>query len=183
MVRLALPIVAVQLGQMLMVWRTPSWWARLGRGDRAVALGNLYFFAAAIFGMGALMALDPVVAQRWARAMDVAVARGVQRGLILSLGLSLVATACCFRLGPCSLLHQPQHVADVAGATRASRSPGSSPSIFRRPASKPPGDEARRADRRAIVAGNLANVGLNYLGFTGTWVPCAGAVGSAWARR
>ena len=29
----------------------------------AVALGNLYFFTAAVFGMGVLMSLDPVVAQ------------------------------------------------------------------------------------------------------------------------
>ena len=32
-------------------------------GLGAVALGNVYFFAVAVFGMGVLMALDPLVAQ------------------------------------------------------------------------------------------------------------------------
>src|SRR5258705_3632135 len=94
MVRLALPIVAVQVGQMLMgVVDTIMVGHVSPDAIAAVALGNLYFFGAAIFGMGALMALDPVVAQAVVAGDTVGVARGVQRGLILALGLSVVATA------------------------------------------------------------------------------------------
>ena len=54
MVRLALPIVAVQLGQMLMgVVDTIMVGHVSAEAIAAVALGNLYFFGAAIFGMGA----------------------------------------------------------------------------------------------------------------------------------
>lgn len=64
MVHLALPIVVVQLGQMLMgVADTVMVGHVSAEAIAAVALGNLYFFGAAIFGMGALMALDPVVAR------------------------------------------------------------------------------------------------------------------------
>src|SRR5882672_2653794 len=116
MVRLALPIVVVQLGQMLMgVVDTVMVGHVSADAIAAVALGNLYFFGAAIFGMGGLMALDPVVAQAVGARDPVAVARGVQRGVILSLALSLVATALLLPARPVlGLLHQPEHVADVA---------------------------------------------------------------------
>ena len=55
----------------------------------AVALGNLYFFGCAILGMGALMGLDPVVAQAVGAGDHPAVARGVQRGLILAAIISV----------------------------------------------------------------------------------------------
>src|SRR5712671_7995952 len=116
MVRLALPIVAVQLGQMLMgVVDTIMVGHVSPDAIAAVALGNLYFFGAAIFGMGALMALDPVVAQAVGAGDHVAVARGVQRGLILALGLSVVATALLLPARPVlGLLRQPPGVSDVA---------------------------------------------------------------------
>ena len=55
----------------------------------AVALGNLYFFGCAILGMGALMGLDPVVAQALGAGDRPAVARGVQRGLLLAVLISV----------------------------------------------------------------------------------------------
>lgn len=64
MIRLALPMVAVQLGQMLMgVVDTVMVGRVSAEALAAVALGNLYFWGAAIFGLGVLLALDPVVAQ------------------------------------------------------------------------------------------------------------------------
>ena len=57
--RLALPIVIVQVGLMFMgVVDTIMVGHVSAAGLGAVALGNLYFFAAAIFGMGVLLALD-----------------------------------------------------------------------------------------------------------------------------
>ena len=62
--RLAVPVVAVQLGMMtlgvvdtIMVGRVSP--AHLA----AVALGNLYFFGVSVFGQGVLFALDPVISQ------------------------------------------------------------------------------------------------------------------------
>jgi MATE family multidrug resistance protein len=80
MVRLALPIVVVHLGQMLMGAVDTIMVGRVSaEAVGAIALGNLYFFGAAIFGMGVLMALDPVVAQAVGARDTEAVARGVQR--------------------------------------------------------------------------------------------------------
>ena len=185
MVRLAAPIVVVQLGQMLMgVVDTVMVGHVSAEAIAAVALGNLYFFGAAIFGMGALMALDPVVAQAVGAGDTVAVARGVQRGLILALGLSVVATALLIPAQPVlHLLRQPPEVADVAATYARIEIAGILP-FYLFGAMR----QSLQALKRiapivgAMVAGNLANVGLNYLWIYGHWgFPAAGAVGSAWA--
>ena len=185
MVRLALPIVVVQLGQMLMGVVDTVMVGRVSADAiAAVALGNLYFFGAAIFGMGALMALDPVVAQAVGAGDAVAVARGVQRGLILSLALSLVATALLLPARPVlALLHQPPHVADVAATYARIEIAGIVP-FYVFAALR----QSLQAFKRiapivgAMVVGNVVNAGLNYLWIYGKLgFPAAGAVGSAWA--
>ena len=83
--RLALPVVAAQLGLMLMGVVDTVMVGRLSaQALGAVALGNLYFFTAAVIGMGTLMALDPVVAQAVGARDEPAIARGLQRGVILA---------------------------------------------------------------------------------------------------
>jgi len=185
MVRLALPIVAVQLGQMLMgVVDTIMVGHVSPEAIAAVALGNLYFFGAAIFGMGALMALDPVVAQAVGAGDTIGVARGVQRGLILALGLSVVATALLLPARPVlGLLRQPAGVADVAATYARVEIVGILP-FYLFGALR----QSLQAIKRvapivgAIVAGNLTNVGLNYLWIYGNLgFPAGGAIGSAWA--
>jgi multidrug resistance protein, MATE family len=185
MVRLALPIVAVQLGQMLMgVVDTVMVGHVSAEAIAAVALGNLYFFGAAIFGMGALMALDPVVAQAVGAGDTVAVARGVQRGLILSLGLSVLATVLLLPARQVlGLLHQPPHVADIAATYARVEIAGILP-FYVFGALR----QSLQAVKRiapivgAMVAGNLTNVGLNYLWIYGRLgFPAGGAIGSAWA--
>src|SRR4051794_21740257 len=64
MLRLASPVVIIQLGMMSMgVVDTVMVGHLSTRALAAVALGNLYFFCFAVFGMGTLMVLDPIVAQ------------------------------------------------------------------------------------------------------------------------
>jgi len=90
-IRLALPLVLVQIGMMFMgVVDTIMVGHVSATVLAAVALGNLYFFNAIVLSQGTLMALDPVIAQAvGARDMD-AVSRAVQRGLLLAAGLSVV---------------------------------------------------------------------------------------------
>jgi len=57
----------------------------------AVALGNLYFFVFAVFGMGTLMVLDPIVAQAVGARDEPAIARGIQRGILLACILTIPA--------------------------------------------------------------------------------------------
>ena len=63
MLRLALPVVTVQVGMMMMgVVDTVMVGHISSVALAAVALGHLYFFGIGVFGMGTLMVLDPVVA-------------------------------------------------------------------------------------------------------------------------
>jgi multidrug resistance protein, MATE family len=63
-VALAVPVVLVQVGFMAMGTVDTLRGGRVSAAAlAAVALGNLYFFNVSIFGTGALMALDPLVAQ------------------------------------------------------------------------------------------------------------------------
>ncbi len=185
MVRLALPIVVVQLGQMLMGVVDTVMVGRVSpEALAAIALGNLYFFAAAIFGMGVLMALDPVVAQAVGAGDAVAIARGVQRGLVLAAGLSLVATTLLLPAGPVlDLLRQPPRVADVAATYARIGAVGIVP-FYAFTALR---QSLQAMKRLAPIVGtmlvaNLVNVGLNYvLIFGKLGFPALGAAGAAWA--
>ena len=109
LLRLALPMVAAQVGLMslgvvdVIVVGHVSADALAG-----VSLGNLYVFALAVFGMGTLWALDPIVSQAMgAKDMD-GVALGIQRGLILSTLLGLGLTVLCLPAGAIfKMLRQP----------------------------------------------------------------------------
>src|SRR5688572_17926324 len=89
MMQLALPVAAVQLGIMAMGVTDTIMVGHVSPAAlAATALGNLYFFIAGIFGQGTLMALDPVISQAVGARDDEAIARAVQRGLVLSLALT-----------------------------------------------------------------------------------------------
>lgn len=182
---LAAPVVTVQVGLMTMgVVDT----AMVGRVSpialAAVALGTLYFFMVSIFGVGVLMALDPVVAQGVGARDRLAVARGVQRGLLVALALTAWTSALLWPGRPLmALLRQPPEVVPVAAAYARALIPGMLPFflfvVFR---------QSLQAMGRvapvvvAIVAANLANVFLNWvLIFGNLGVPALGAVGSGWA--
>jgi MATE family multidrug resistance protein len=94
MLRLALPVAAVQLGLMAMgVVDTIMVGHVSPVALVSAALGNLYFFMAGIFGQGTLMALDPVVSQAVGARDDVAISRALQRGIVFSLALTVVTCA------------------------------------------------------------------------------------------
>ena len=118
LLRLALPVVAVQVGIMAMgVVDTIMVGHLSATALAAVALGNLYFFGCAILGMGALMGLDPVVAQAVGAGDHPAVARGVQRGLILATIISVPAAIVLLYAEPVlRALGQPTDVVPFAGA-------------------------------------------------------------------
>ena len=113
LLRLAVPVVAVQLGLMLMGVVDTVMVGRLSaQALGAVALGNLFFFTTAVIGMGTLMALDPVVAQAVGARDEPAIARGLQRGVILAVvvtvptvvGLMLVRPALIAMRQPAELI-------------------------------------------------------------------------------
>jgi MATE family multidrug resistance protein len=114
---LAIPVVVVQVGLMLMGVVDTIMVGHVSAADlAAVALGNLYVFAAVAFGLGTLMALDPVVAQAVGARDEPAVARGIQRGIVLSLLITIPSTLACLPAEHVlSFLGQPADVVPRAG--------------------------------------------------------------------
>ena len=116
LLRLAVPVVTVQLGLMMMGVVDTMMVGRLSaEALGAVALGNLYFFAVVVVGMGTLMALDPIIAQAVGAHDEPAIARGVQRGLILAVVITLPAALGLLAVRPVvSALGQPPELVGPA---------------------------------------------------------------------
>jgi MATE family multidrug resistance protein len=185
MLRLAVPVVIVQVGMMAMgVVDTIMVGHVSAEALAAVALGNLYFFSLAVFAMGTLMVLDPVVAQAVGARDRPAIARAVQRGVIMAGLLTLPAALLLTVAAPVfALARQPAEVVPLAAAYALRSVPGTFPFllfiVFR---------QSLQAMRRtvpiviAIVVANLANAALNWvLIFGHLGFPAMGVVGSAWA--
>ena len=185
MFRLALPVAAVQVGMNLMGVVDTLMVGRVSATDlAAAALGNVYFFAVTSFGMGVLMALDPILSQALGAGDTAAVRRGIQRGLVLSVGLTVLASL--LTLPAEALLaaaRQPVDVVPVAARYALACVPGMFPYfafIAVRQALQAMG--RMRPILITIVFANLANVALNYVLIFGKMgFPALGAVGSGWA--
>ena len=184
-VRLALPVVVIQVGMMAMgVVDTIMVGHVSAQALAAVALGNLYFFGLAIFAMGTLMVLDPVVAQAVGARDEPAAARGIQRGVLLAVLLTLPAALLLLAAGGfMTLARQPAEVVPLAAGYAVRLAPGVLPFfvfvVFRQSL------QAMRVTAPivvAIVVANLANAGLNWMLIFGRLgAPAMGVLGSAWA--
>ncbi|HLG43191.1 MAG TPA: MATE family efflux transporter [Planctomycetota bacterium] len=185
LLRLASPIVLVQVGMMAMSVVDTALVGRVSAGAlAAVALGQTLFFGAAVFGMGALMALDPVVAQAHGAGDREGVGRGVQRGLVLSAALTVPCSLALVPAGPIlGLLGQPGEVVPIAGDCALASIPGIFPflafTVFR---------QSLQAMHRiapivaAMFAALVAHVLLCWaMVFGHAGLPAMGAVGAAWA--
>lgn len=185
LVHLAAPVSLVQIGLMSMGAIDTVMVGRVSATDlAAVALGNLYFFGMAVFGMGLLFALDPVVAQAVGAGDREGVARGVQRGFLLALGLGVAAALLLLPAGTLlTWARQPSEVVPVADGYAAALIPGVFPFyafvVLRQSL------QAMAKVRpivTTVITANLVNVGANWvLIFGNLGMPELGAVGSAWA--
>jgi MATE family multidrug resistance protein len=112
MLRLALPVAAVQLGIMAMGVTDTIMVGHVSPAALAsVALANLYFFVGGIFGQGTLMVLDPVISQAVGARDDESISRAIQRGLLLSLALTVFTCATFIPVKPVlAALRQPAEV-------------------------------------------------------------------------
>jgi MATE family multidrug resistance protein len=185
MLRLAVPVVTIQVGMMTMgVVDTIMVGHISAQALAAVALGNLYFFSLAVFGMGTLMVLDPVVAQAVGARDTPAVGRAVQRGVLMAALLAAPTAVLLTIAAPVfTLARQPAEVVPLAAAYAVRSAPGAFPFllfiVFR---------QSLQAVGRtapivwAIILANLANAALNWVLIFGHFgFPAMGVVGSAWA--
>jgi MATE family multidrug resistance protein len=183
MLRLAGPVVLAQVGLMLMGVVDTAMVGRVSPSTlAAVALGHIYWINATLPGIGLLMVLDPIISQAVGANDHDAVARGVQRGIILALALSIPSS---LLLIPGELffgfLRQPPDVTPIAASFSRWSIVGVVPFylfVVLRQSLQAMGRV--RALVIAILFANLANVGLNWVliyGHVG-FAPM-GAIGSA----
>ena len=182
MVRLALPVVVVQVGLMFMGVVDALMVGRVSAGAlAAAALGNLYFYGVSIFGVGLLMALDPIVAQAVGARDEPAIARGVQRAVVVALGLSVVTTALLWFAEPVlARLGQPAHIVPVAASYARAVAPAMLPFyLFVVLRQTLQAKHRLKAIVAVVVLANIANAGLNWVFIFGHFgVPALGVVGA-----
>ncbi len=184
-VRLALPVILVQVGLMAMGTVDSVMVGHVSAAAlAAVALGNLYFVTVTVFGMGALMALDPIVSQAVAAGDDVAVSRGMQRGMLLAIAITVPASLMLLPGQPVlAALRQPADVVPTASTYAHVSIPGILPFfafvVLR---------QSLQAMGRVmpivmtVLLANIVNVVLNWMLIYGNLgMPTLGAVGSGWA--
>ena len=185
MLRLAIPVVTVQVGMMAMgVVDTLMVGHISAQALAAVALGNLYFFSLAVFAMGTLMVLDPVVAQAVGARDQPAIARALQRGVIMAVLLTVPAAGMLTVAAPVfALAGQPGEVVPLAAGYAIRSVPGVLPFLLFIVLRQTLQSMRRTAPIvAAIVGANLVNAGLNWVFIFGhLGLPAMGVLGSAWA--
>jgi len=183
--RLALPVVVVQVGMMLIGVVDTMVVGRLSsEALAAVALGHVMLMAVYSFGIGLLLALDPLVAQAVGAGDEVAVRRSVQRGMILAVALMVPTTLILMPVETAlTILRQPPETVPLAAAYVRICIPGLLPFyaffVLR---------QSLQAIGRlrpiviTIVAVNLFNLVADWaLVFGAGPIPQLGPIGSAWA--
>ncbi len=185
MLRLAAPVVVVQVGLMLMGVVDTMVVGRLSaEALAAVALGNLTVLTVASFGMGLLMALDPLVAQAVGAGDSDAVRRSVQRGMVVAAMISVPSALFLLPLEwVLPILLQPAEIVPVA-AGYARIAILALPAFFAFVVLRQTLQalEMMRPIVVTIVIANIFNLGADWVLVYG-WgpIPPMGALGSAWA--
>ncbi|HEY2848733.1 MAG TPA: MATE family efflux transporter [Gemmatimonadaceae bacterium] len=183
MMRLAWPVVLAQVGIMLMGVVDTAMVGRVGTSAvAAVALGHIYWVNVTIGGLGILMVLDPVVSQAAGANDEIGVARGVQRGIIMALALS-VPSALLLIPGEFffSVLRQPVDVTPVAATFSRISIAGMVPFyLFYALRQSLQAMAETRPVVIAIVVSNVVNFALDYALIYGHFgFPALGVQGSA----
>lgn len=185
LLRLAVPVTVVQVGMMLMGVVDTIMVGRVSAAAiAAVALGSTYFFTVSIFGMGALLALDPIVAQAVGARDTLAITRGLQRAIVLALVLTAWTTLLMVPVETVlTALRQPAEVVPIAaGYVRASIAGVFAFFGFTVLRQTLQAMERLRAIVVTIVIANVINAVLNRVFVFGAFgVPAMGAVGTGWA--
>ena len=185
LVRLAVPIVAMQVGMYLMsVVDTVFVGHVSARELAAAALGSLYANGLFTFGLGVVWAVDPLVSQALGAHDPAAAALGVQRGLVLAAAMGVLATLLCL---PAEwvyrVLREPEAVIPRAAAFVYISAPSLVPMLlFVALRQSLQAMKRTKTLVAVVVLSNLVNAGLDWVLVFGHWgFPAMGAPGSALA--
>lgn len=185
LLRLALPVMLVQVGMMAMGVVDTVVVGRLSeQALGAVGLGNIYFWGVGVLTSGVLGSLDPVISQAVGAGDTEAAARGVQRGAMLAVMLSVLAAALLLPVEPVlGLLRQHAGLTPLASQYVRISIAGVMPLMFFNLLRQTL--QARHRLAPIVWATVLANgvnavlaIGLVYGRFG---LPAWGVAGSAWA--
>ena len=129
--RLALPVVAAQVGMVLLGVIDTIMVGRLTpQALAAVALGSIFTFGTMILAIGILHGLDPLVAQAFGAGERDEIGLHLQRGIVLGLVLSIPYLLLFLKSEPLlRLFHQPPEVVALAGPFIRALAPGV-PALF-----------------------------------------------------
>ena len=181
--RLAGPVVAVQLGLMLMGVVDTMMLGRLSAAALAAgALGHAFSIGILMFGSGVLMALDPLVAQAHGAGDRASIAGHLQRGLLLALALAAVLSVPLWAARPFFLMlgQQPAVAEGAAAYSRGIVFGAPAFLLFVAARQTLQAISVVRPAVVAIVAGNLVNVAGNWALIYGhLGAPALGVQGSA----
>ena len=116
LLRLGIPIVITEVGQMLLGVTETLYAGRLGvTALDAVSLGNVWQYGTLFPMFGVVIGYDPIASQAFGAGRGEAVARGLQRAVLVSLALSvLVAISWLYTAEMLILLGQTPELAHAA---------------------------------------------------------------------
>ncbi len=184
-IRLATPVVMVQIGMMLMGAVDAM---MLGRHSElalaAGALGNSVGYGLTSLPMGILMALDPLVAQAYGAESHSRISRHFKQGLLLATALAVPLSAAMWQTEGVLLLtgQRPQVAAGAAAYIRVIAAGNLPFLLFVAVRQTLQAMSLVRPAAIAIVIANGVNVVANYALIFGHFgFPALGVVGSAWA--
>ncbi|HEX3126639.1 MAG TPA: MATE family efflux transporter [Thermoanaerobaculia bacterium] len=184
-VRLATPVVFVQLGSMLMgVVDTIMLGHLSAEALAAGALGHSTNITLLMFGLGTLAALDPLISQAYGAREPEAVAAHLQRGMLLALALSLPMGLLLWDIAPLlRAVGQPEAViGDAAAYARGIIWGVPAYFLFMAVRQTLQAMSVVRPAGWAIVVGNILNALLDWvLIFGHLGFPALGVAGSSYA--
>ena len=185
MLRLALPVIAAEMGWMSMgivdtIMVGPLGAAAIG----ATGMSSSLFFAYAVFGMGVMLGLDALVAQSYGAGRLDDCVRWLKHGLVLALVVGPALTALFYvSLTGIDVLGLNEEIQRLAMpyllVVPLSGLPLLLYATFRRYLQ---GIHAVRPVMFALVSANLVNAALNWMLIYGRLgAPALGVAGAAWA--
>jgi MATE family multidrug resistance protein len=184
-VRLATPVVAVQLGLMFMGTLDTLMLGRVSPTTLAAgALGNNFAMALLLAAWGIVQGIDPLVSQAHGAGDVPAIRAHLQRGLIVATALSLPLAAAFWdaRGALAWLSHQPAVAAEAAGYVRGLIPGNVAFLLFIVLRQTLQAMSLIRPALIAIIAGNVVNLAANWILIFGhLGAPKLGALGSAYA--
>ena len=183
--RLAVPVITIQVGLMMMGVVDTLMMGRVGDVEMAaVGIGNTWHFGMACFGLGCLQVLDPVISQAFGAGEKRAIGRAMQRGIVLALLLSIPVALLILLARPAlEAFGQPAEIIPIAaGYCRVSIYGVPAFLIFVALRQSLQAQHVMRPLVITIVFANLVNLVLDWMLIHGAFgIEPRGAIGCSWA--